>query len=857
MHRSSPAPHLHPARARPPLLCLLLLAAGPFLLADCGGGGGGGTPAPAPVILDGLAGTVLLPDYDLGRIVEQEPNDARDRPFRLPPVWPRSVLEVTGTLGVTALRFGRADPVDVLLFRCTADQEVSLELTFEAQDPTDPGHANDVRAEVFRRVTGASVAVTAAGGQPRTLVFDALGGEDYEVVIDTDGHGWWTARFTTADPVVPFAVVQSKPSAPAAPALVAAAPVRPLGAQCRCSPTHVLVRLRDACGPDGVCSRHDLRAGRTTALGSRRMTFDTPAGQDPEACAQALCASLAADPDVLWAEPDWVVRTAGVPTDPEFGRSWNLRAVGVPSAWDVTTGAPGVVVAVVDDGVVSVPDLEGRVVGGYDFVSDPGVAGDGDGRDPDPTDPGDHFLSSGLSSWHGTHVAAIIAAKHDGKGMAGIAPGCRIMPLRALGIGGGYVSDAADAILYAAALYTTQDGHRLTAPVAVVNLSIGLDQDSNELRDACNRANGQGCLLVAAVGNTGKSVQYPAAYASTLAVAAVDGLLTTTQYSSYGDEVDLAAPGGGTSGDAQCDGWHDGVLSAVLDETADPAVPAFALYVGTSQAAPHVAGAAALLKSLDPTLSPTALKTILRGTALDRGPAGEDVAYGAGLLQVQEAVKYVRKQLGNPRGDAPYLLLPTQSVQFDGLRTSITLPLYNGGGGEMTLTSATAVTDDGQPWLSATLVDSVLPAPPVNFDKVDLGVDRSVLPPTGDRYSGSILFENADGVQGTIRVVLYVKQRLRAGQILPAAVIEDGTGIARRKAYALPEFGYRYWFRGMPAGAYRIEAGEDLDGDGFFCEVGDACGWHGGATEADAVPVAFVPGQPAVQGLGVVLQPQP
>ncbi len=830
-----------------PVLYVLLGA-----LAACGGGGGGG--GSAPLVIDGLSGRVLMPDFDLGRIAEQEPNDSTARPARLPPVFPRSILEVTGELGRTAAQFGRIDPVDVFLFTSVRTQMIELELDFPSIDPA-LGGPNNFTAEVFRRATGASVSVTGPGF-PRTLGFEAVAEEAYDIVLTAiGGHGWYTLRLVGSDPLPgpqlnKPALGQTVLSAVSP----AAQPSEP--PPVACAGTHVLVRFDADCDPEAFCAREGLELGRRTGTGSYRVRL--PAHDVGEAAAVALCERLTGLAGVRWVEPDYVVRSLGIPTDPEFNRQWNMRAIGAPSAWDVETGDADVVVAVVDAGIVPHPDIADRIVPGYDFVSDPVIAADGDGRDGDPTDPGDRARSSGLSLWHGTHVSTIIAGRaNDGFGVTGVAPDCRVMMLRALGVGGGFVSDAADAILFAAGLYTTPDGRVLPAPIRIVNLSIGLDQDSEELRDACERAANRGCLLVAAVGNGGGAVQYPARYDSTFAVAAVDGKLQTTSYSSFGASVDIAAPGGGTSFDQWNDGWHDGILSATRDQTVDPARYGSGYIVGTSQAAPHVAGAAALMLSMDPTLTSTELTTILRATALDLGLKGDDLAYGSGLVQVHEALKVVMERQGNPRNDAPYLMLPTNSVQFEGLRTSIDVPLMNGGGGTANVFFAFGETDDGALWLGAQLTAADGPGVPVNNTKVTITVDRSQLPLASDSYSGTVHLADSQGTLQTIRVTTYVRARQRAGQILPLAAIDAFAGIARRRAFAYPEFGYRYWLRGMPAASYRLQAGEDLDRDGFFCEVADACGWHGGPTEADAIPVEFVPNEPVVSGLSIDLSLTP
>jgi len=365
---------------------------------------------------------------------------------------------------------------------------------------------------------------------------------------------------------------------------------------------------------------------------------------------------------------------------------------------------------------------------------------------------------------------------------------------------------------------------------------------------------------VASVGNTGSAVLYPAAYPSTLAVAAVDGSQATTQYSNFGSAVDIAAPGGSPHGDQWNDGWYDGVLSPVIDETVEPARYAHGYIVGTSQAAPHVAGAAALLKSIDPTLNALQLKQILTSTAMDLGVPGEDIAFGSGLLQVQEAVKRALVLKQTPRTDPPYLMLTTRSVQFPDFfdRTAVfNLPLHNGGDGTLNLFVLLTFTDDGGDWLGASFVPADSPGDPVNNKEVQIFVDRTKVPSTPGRYSGHVTIGNSAGTLGSIRVVMYVNDQTRAGRSLPVYAKEDITNVVRRRALATADRGFRFWFRGLPPGGYTLQSGEDLDGNGFICDSFEACGWFGGPLEDDAVSVPFVTEEPAQKGLGILLAPQP
>ncbi|ACA99375.1 MULTISPECIES: S8 family peptidase [Cyanophyceae] len=296
-------------------------------------------------------------------------------------------------------------------------------------------------------------------------------------------------------------------------------------------------------------------------------------------------------------EPNYIYRAYGVPNDPDYPKQWNLRSINVEAAWSETRGE-GITVAVIDTGVSPVPDLEQTAfVGGYDFVGDRPEALDDVG--------------------HGTHVAGTIAqSTNNNYGVAGIAYKAKIMPIKVLAAnGGGTVADIAEGIRFA-----TDQG------ADVINLSLGGAGASQLMQEAIDYAYRKDVVIVAAAGNANKNAAaYPARYPKVIGVAATDAAGKKAPYSNYGAGIDLAAPGGSETG-------------GILQETLNPKTgkPEFIDYKGTSMAAPHVAGVAAMVKASGVTKPAEVLQVLTQSAQkVTEDPLNH---YGAGYLNAGQAV---------------------------------------------------------------------------------------------------------------------------------------------------------------------------------------------------------------------------
>ena len=390
---------------------------------------------------------------------------------------------------------------------------------------------------------------------------------------------------------------------------------------------------------------------------------------------EALAQRLSLDEDVEYAVPDERRHILTAPNDPLYASGpepggpavgqWYLRApagevkaaIDAETAWSATTGSPGIVVAVLDTGVrFEHPDLRtvasgGNLLAGYDMVNDPKVANDGDGRDPDASDPGDWLTETDLtqpggalvgcvetpsnSSWHGTQTAGLIAAlTNDGIGMASVSRTTRILPVRVLGKCGGYDSDIIAGMRWAAGI-AIPGVPKNTNPARIINMSLGGPGPCNAAyQTAVDQIASAGTLIVASAGNSaGHAVGTPANCRGVIAVAALRHVGTKVGFSDLGREIAIAAPGGNCVNVTPGSPCLYPILTTSNGGATTPGAPiytdSFNASLGTSFAAPLVSGTIALMLSVQPSLTPTDVRLVLQSTARPFPTTGAATA-GAG-----------------------------------------------------------------------------------------------------------------------------------------------------------------------------------------------------------------------------------
>jgi serine protease len=359
---------------------------------------------------------------------------------------------------------------------------------------------------------------------------------------------------------------------------------------------------------------------------------------------------ISQDIDVEYASPDHIVYTTATPNDPQYIYQWSLPKIGLPAVWDITTGSNSVVVAVVDTGIVPHSDLSAsRIMPGYDFISDPIRAGDGNGRDSDPRDEGDWDIpglcyKSSASTWHGTSMAGLIgAATNNSNFVAGINWNVRILPVRVLGRCGGFSSDINDGIRWAAGLSVPQTPIN-NNPARVINLSFGqIFSCTAADQAAIDAVITAGATVIASAGNDSRSA-LEAVYGNcnnVINVAATDDNGFKASFSNFGVAVTLAAPG--TTIDVL-------KIQSITSYVPNQEINAFS--DGTSEATAIVSGVVSLILSVNPSLTPAQVKSILQTSASPFGSGSTCPTFGcgAGIVNALGAVNLAMSTpgLGNP-----------------------------------------------------------------------------------------------------------------------------------------------------------------------------------------------------------------
>jgi serine protease len=538
----------------------------------------------------------------------------------------------------------------------------------------------------------------------------------------------------------------------------------------------------------------------------------------------ALAVKLNSSPGVSVAEPNQIHYPLVTPNDPHYPHQWHYGLMQLPAAWELTTGGPAVVVvAVVDTGILPQhPDLRDRLLPGVDMISDAARAGDGDGRDDDPTDMGKD-QPQGISSWHGTHVMGTIGAIADNdQGVVGVDWKCNLLPVRVLGVGGGSLSDIAAGMAWAVGLHVNGVPDNPN-PAQVVNMSLGGSSPPSQVyQDVIDEANARGAVFVVAAGNENVDAKdsTPANNQGVIVVGAVAPDGARASYSNFGALVDVVAPGG-----EQSQAWEAGILSTQADQDG---VLGYDFKQGTSMATPHVAGLVALLKGLKPTLKVEDVRGILRSTANTQYQCSEGC--GAGLV---DAFAAVRAAGGGPATGAANLVVTTSQISLTGSGQAA-LGFANTGAAALTVTATAggtqAIRVSFPKGASATLSAGGTGSLLVAFDASGLAV--------GD-YDATVALDAGAAGNADVGVHVRVAAQGDGKKGVVAAVYQDakgewqvGGGVEFKSLARIP-----FSIADLPPRDYYVAAAVDDNGNGDFFEDGERFGLYRSVDAAAAVTV--------------------
>ncbi len=534
--------------------------------------------------------------------------------------------------------------------------------------------------------------------------------------------------------------------------------------------------------------------------------------------------------DILFAEPNWKRYPSAAPVinDPLYPSQWHYETINVPQAWQAlgSLGSDSVVVAVIDTGVLTAhPDLAPNLIAGYDYVS----SGFGE-EDSDANDPGDKSINGQRSSFHGTHVAGTIAAAANDIGGTGVAPKVKIMPVRVLGQGGGFSSDIIAGVCFAAQLdknnqSACKNNNSSSIAADIINLSLGglgFSAIEQTIYDAVIE---QGIIVIAAAGNESSAEpKYPAAYDKVISVAAIGQTLAAASYSNFGASIDVAAPGGDFSVDS-------GVLSSWGDDLSGPTVLTYGSLQGTSMAAPHVAGVAALMKSAKASLTHVEFLTLLNAGSLthDLGAQGRDDIFGHGLIDAHKALLQVQQN------SEPQILSSNNNLLFNVSQSNLRFILSAGGVdseeelGDIIVQVVGADKDNGDSWLTLDKT-SGLGTFTASTSRVGLTEGRynAAIVVSSSRQevedlsiSVTLQIGNAElSANAGVQYVLLVDENAEVNQAGALVTAGGSSGTIAQQGE------YHYQVYNLKKGRYTVSTGSDLDLDNIICDAGESCGQY-------------------------------
>ena len=544
--------------------------------------------------------------------------------------------------------------------------------------------------------------------------------------------------------------------------------------------------------------------------------------------------ALNKDSNVLFAEPNYLFEASALPVkvnDAEFRQQWGLAMIKAPAAWEAAIGE-GTTIAIIDTGIdTNHLDLINNInfVDGYDFISDDRSANDNNaGPDDNPHDTGT-FL-------HGSHVAGIAAAQGNNQiGIAGVAYGASIMPLRVLGVDNkGANSDIANAILYAAKL-PNSSGQLPVNKADVINLSLGGADKPVLLESAINKALAQGVIVVAAAGNeSSTNVHYPAAFEGVIAVGSINDKKKISSFSNYGSLIDVVAPGGTGLNSDLLDGFQDGILSTLFASE-------YTEYSGTSMSTPHVSAVAALMKSIYNDLTPNMFLD-----ALQNGQLSDDLSYpdfyGNGLINAAKSVNWMLEYVGEPLLTATLSAYPTQ-LGFIDANTESTLEITNPGTGQVIVDVSSE-----ESWIEISDYDASSVDNDTGLGKYRVKVDSSVLAPnTVNRGVISVQYSVNSTPEETVTIDVFNSKTQTTDATVGTLLVSLNRVDEVDTNLPLIQFSliealkgnneYTYRFTNVPTGKYTINAGTNYDQDLSIQDLGEARGQYPVFSQAEIINV--------------------